>query len=462
MAGPRKSTAAVPQQPHSIELEQALLGCCVLEGGQESLPLCIQQRVSADSFYLPWHRMIFEEILSLYRQGKPLDEMILRDSLEAKNTLEAAGGAGYLAQLCSRVDTHVHLEYFIGRVRDYELIRRIITAATALAVEAPQHLDDVLSFLGLAEEKIFAVSRDVLQETALPFDNLLKRAVQSVQFLLQHRGELIGVGSGFTDVDRLTAGFQCGEMVVIAARPSMGKTSIALNIAAHNILPPPGKKAVPTLFFSLEMGAEQLAMRLLCARAGVGMGDVRGGYMPRECQAKLLQAAEELRGAPLWIDESSNLNILELRARARRVHGKQRLGLVVVDYLQLIAGMDNRVQREQQIAEISRGIKAMAKELQVPVIVLSQLNRESERENRRPRLSDLRESGAIEQDADVVMLLSRSRDQDEEVATEGQAVLRELILAKQRNGPTGLVTLVFDRTLTQFQNYGGQKNEAVA
>ncbi|MDR3117591.1 MAG: replicative DNA helicase [Puniceicoccales bacterium] len=453
----RQSTAAQkPQQPHSIELEQALLGCCIFEGGKESVPLCIQRNVSAESFYLPWNRVVFGEILAIYRREKPIDEIILRDSLEANGILADAGGAEYLAQLCSRVDTYAHIEYFVDRVRDYELIRRIMAVANGIAVEAPSHLDNVSPFLGQAEEKIFAVSRDVLRETAQPLSVPLKQAVQNVQFLLKNQGELIGVGSGFIDLDRLTSGFHSGEMVIIAARPSMGKTSIALNVASHNILPPAGKKAVPTLFFSLEMGAEQLAMRLLCARAGIGLGNIRAGYVTREDQKRLTQSTDELCDAPLWIDESSNLNILELRARARRIHGKQQLGLIVVDYLQLIAGMDNRVQREQQIAEISRGIKAMAKELQLPVLVLSQLNRDSDRENRRPRLSDLRESGAIEQDADVVLLLSRMRDQDEELASEGNVILRELILAKQRNGPTGLVTLAFDRTLTLFQNYGGQ------
>ncbi|MDR2030456.1 MAG: replicative DNA helicase [Puniceicoccales bacterium] len=454
MAGPGKFSPKLGAQPHGIDIEQALLSCCILEGGQESMPLCIQRRVSADSFYLPWHRLLFQEMLALYHLGKPLDEVMLKDALAAKGLLDKVGGAPYLAQLCSRIDTHAHLEYIIGRIRDYELIRRVVATASGLAAEAPSRLDDVPSFLGQAEEKIFAISQDILQETAVSIDVPLQRAVQNVQFLLQHRGDLLGVGSGFVDLDRLTSGFQRGEMVVIAARPSMGKTSLALNIAEHNIAPPPGKKPVPTLFFSLEMGAEQLAMRMICSRAGMGTLKMRNSFVSRESQADLLRCAETLRGAPLWIDESSNLHILELRARARRVHGKQRLGLIIVDYLQLIAGMDSRVGREQQIAEISRGIKAMAKELQVPVLVLSQLNRDSERENRRPRLSDLRESGAIEQDADVVLLLAKVRDRDDEPAEEGQIALRELILAKQRNGPTGVITLAFDRELTKFQNYG--------
>ena len=261
-----------------------------------------------------------------------------------------------------------------------------------------------------------------------------------------------GLSSGFADLDKLTFGFHPQEMIVLAARPSMGKTSLALNMAEVAVLPRRERdKPVPTLIFSLEMGAEQLAMRLLCSRARVSAVRMRESFLNRQEMEKLAEAAGEFKYAPLWIDDSGHLTIVELRAKARRLHARQNLGMIIIDYLQLISGIDNRVQREQQIAEISRGLKAMAKELGVPVIVLSQLNRESEKEKRQPRLSDLRESGSIEQDADVVMLLARPRDakDDFSVATDRA----DLIVAKQRNGPVGDIRLTFLREITRFENF---------
>jgi replicative DNA helicase len=455
MAPPAKNET-VRTPPHSIELEQVLLGCCVLEGGQESVSLCIQNHVGAESFYYPAHRAIFQEIYDIYNRGKPLDEVVLRDGLAAKGQLDAAGGATYIAQICSRIDTYAHLAYFIDRIRDYELVRKIISTSESLIAEAFESLENVPQFLSAAEERIFGISRDVLKDLAQSIEGPMEKAIQNVQTMLQRRGELTGIGTGFADLDKLTAGLHGSEMVVIAARPSMGKTALALNIAEYAVLPPQEKKPVPTLFFSLEMSADQLAMRLLCGRAGVNMSRLREGYIPRGLTGELTRIAQEFRGAPLWIDESSSLTILEMRARARRVHSKHRLGLVIVDYLQLVTGMDSRAPREQQIAEISRGIKAMAKELKVPVVVLSQLNRESEKEKRQPRLSDLRESGAIEQDADVVLMLARTKEFDEEEERSAQLVMRELIIAKQRNGPVGVVPLLFDRALTKFRSYRGQ------
>ena len=443
--------------PHSIEIEQFLLGCCISDGGQESIPRCIQKRIAAESFYYAAHRVIFAELHAIYQRGKPIDEVILRDSLRSKGKLDSAGGPEYLSQICNRIDISAHINHFIDRVRDYELLRRTISTAEGLIAKAFENQEDVTKFLSEVEEKIFAISKDVATETAQPIDVPMKQAVQNFQSLLQRKGEFTGIVSGFNDLDRLTGGFHKAEMIVIAARPSMGKTSFALNVAEHVILPPTSRdgKAVPTLFFSLEMSAEQLAMRLLCGRAGVNLTRLREGMSYSLSQSAMLQVAQEFRSAPLWIDDASNLTILEMRARARRMHSKHQLGLVIIDYLQLIAGTDNRVHREQQIAEISRGVKAMAKELRLPVVVLSQLNRESEKENRRPRLSDLRESGAIEQDADVVLLLARPQESDEEaeLSDSSNDVLRELIVAKQRNGPVGTVPLLFNRSLTKFGNY---------
>jgi replicative DNA helicase len=454
-------------------LEQALLSCCVLDGGQDSVPLCIQRHITEDSFYYPAHRVLFAEIHGVYQGGTPLDETVLVDSLGAKGKLTAAGGALYIGQICSRVDTYAYLSHYIARVRDYELLRRVIAVSQSLIVRAFENQEEVPQFLAEAEEKIFEISKDLLQREICHVEVPMQQNVQTIQMISKNNGTLPGVETGFIDLDRITSGLHPGEMVVVAARPSMGKTSLALNIAENVVLPGKGKKAVPTLFFSLEMGADQLAMRLLCGRAGIAADRLRTpSRFPEGWEEAILRAEKEFRSAPLWIDDSSNLTILEMRARARRLHSRNNLGFIVIDYLQLIAGTDGRAPREQQISEISRGVKAMAKELGVPVVVLSQLNRESEKENRRPRLSDLRESGAIEQDADVVLLLTRAKDvpEDEELRAVDMAsgdwgrqqfpIERELLVAKQRNGQTGVITLLFDRGLTKYKNYAiGPKDD---
>jgi replicative DNA helicase len=269
---------------------------------------------------------------------------------------------------------------------------------------------------------------------------------------MMKKGELTGVASGFTDLDRLTFGFQRQEMIVLAARPSMGKTSLALNVAEAAVLPKRGEP-VPTLIFSLEMSAAQLALRMLCSRAKVNIKLLREGMLPKQGpeQQRLVDVADELSKSSLFVDDSSHLTIMELRAKARRLYARYKLGMIIVDYLQLLSSPDSQTPREQQVAEISRGLKAMAKELDLPVLVLSQLNRSSEKENRAPRLSDLRESGSIEQDADVVLMLARPKDADERYQTAADSA--DLIVAKQRNGPVGELKLTFLKDTTRFENY---------
>ena len=280
----------------------------------------------------------------------------------------------------------------------------------------------------------------------------------NIQSILSNKQDH-GVDSGFKDLDGLTYGFHAGEMVVLAARPSVGKTSLAMNFAENAILPIGSRKPVGVLVFSLEMTATQLATRLMCGRARVDFKRIRDKVASKQDTSDLVQAAMELKKAPLFIDDASNSSILDIRAKARRIHSKDPLGLIIIDYLQLIRGTDARVQREQQIAEISRGVKGMAKELDIPVVVLSQLNRDSERENRSPRLSDLRESGSIEQDADVVMMLHRPKkreDEDGDGSNFGDVEHIKLILAKQRNGPVGEIDLAFVRRYTRYENFHQQ------
>ena len=277
-------------------------------------------------------------------------------------------------------------------------------------------------------------------------------AMAVITKMMMKKGELTGVSSGFKDLDAFTYGFQRQEMIILAARPSMGKTSLALNFAEAAALPRRGE-GVPILIFSLEMGAAQLALRMLCARAKVNMKLLRDGLLSKngDEQKRLVETADEFSKAPIFIDDSSHLSIMELRAKARRLQSRNKLGLIIVDYLQLLAPTDSKSPREQQVAEMSRGLKALAKELDVPVLVLSQLNRSAEKENRTPKLSDLRESGSIEQDADVVLMLARPKDADEKFQVAADSA--ELIVAKQRNGPVGDLKLTFLRDITRFENY---------
>ncbi len=435
-------------------MEQALIACCVLDGGQESMTTCVEAKISAEAFYKPSHQLIFSALFELYKEGVAVDEIILADRLQSRGQLEEVGGHAYLIEVTNRIDTPAHLPHYLQRVRDCYLLREVVRASSQTIEEAFSEQEDIDHFIDSVEKRIFKLSETRVSDSARPLKDSVEAAVSLVNQMVQNRGGVTGVTTGFKDLDAMTTGWHQTEMIVVAARPSMGKTSLALNMAEAAILPAAGKKPVPTLMFSLEMGAEQLAMRLLCSRARVNMTKLRDGFIPKDKMRDVLETAKELKAAPLYIDDSSGLNILELRAKARRMANRLQhgLGLVIVDYLQLVSGTDPRVPREQQIAEISRGMKAMAKELNLPVVVLGQLNRESEKEKRQPRLSDLRESGSIEQDADVVLLLSKPRDTDDDVDRSEDVVPRDLIIAKQRNGPVGTVALHFIKNLTRFEN----------
>ena len=444
--------------PSSIEAEEGLLACCILDSGQEVLPQCIEGKMGPDYFMKPAHQHIFGALLDLYEDGSVVDEIILTDRLQKKGVLEEIGGYGAVTQLTNRIETTAHAGYWLEIVREKCLLRRLIRTSSSIVDRCflnEQGLDELLEGV---EQEIFGISQDRVSDSALPIRQSMDSAVNLVHNLLQRKGELTGISTGFIDLDRMTFGLHSQEVIVLAGRPSLGKTSLALNMAESAIVPPHRRREpVPTLIFSLEMSAEQLAFRLLCGRARVSMTKVKDGFAPKQSQQALAQTAKELKEAPLWIDDSASLTILEMRAKARRMASRHKIGLIIIDYLQLLSGTDSRVGREQQISEISRGVKAMAKELKVPLLVLSQLNRDSERERRKPRLSDLRESGSIEQDADVVMLLSvpknGSSEQDEydQPASTGREM--EIIIAKQRNGPIGDIRLTFIPELTRFENY---------
>jgi replicative DNA helicase len=442
--------------PFSAECEQALLAGCIIDGGQNSITSCIQEKITPDSFYLPAHSLIYNALLELYSANVATNELIVAEKLAARGELEKVGGHEYINAIAGRIDTPAHLKYYIERIKDLDLIRKIIAAATISIENAYAGVDDVRQFLDNVEKSILAISGNRISDTIFHIKKLIDGAVNLINHMDKHRGEVTGVASGFIDLDRLTSGFHPGEMIVVAARPSMGKTSFALNIAENAAISK--TSSVPTLFFSLEMSAEQLAMRMLCSRSGVDMTKLRNGFAPRSELTNVSTTASELKTIPLWIDESTGMSVTEMRAKARRMCNKHKLGLIIIDYLQLLVSRDPKAPREQQISEISRGIKDMARELSLPVIVLSQLNREAEKEKRQPRLSDLRESGAIEQDADIVLMLSKQKDSNDDQEVLLDIVPRDLIIAKQRNGPVGVVRLAFRKSLTRFENYAKENN----
>ncbi len=445
-------------QPHNLEAEEGLLAACLIDGGREILTECIEAKIAPEFFYKSAHEEIYRALLSLYETGDPIDEILLLEYLRKNGLEEEVGGISTIYSIQDRIETPAHARYFAKIVHEKYLLRRLIRTSREAIEACYEQQEDMSAFIEKIEQDIFEISRDRITDAAKPIRESLDEAVADIHALLNGRDDADGVLSGFRDLDGMTYGFHPGQMIVLAARPSVGKTSLAMNFAEHAMIPDGGRKPSGVLVFSLEMTAAQLAMRLICSRARVDMKRIRDRVISKQDSADIANTVKELKQAPLWIDDGSSSTILDIRAKARRLHTKSPLGLVVVDYLQLIRGTDNRVQREQQIADISRGMKGMAKELNVPVVVLSQLNRESEKENRDPRLSDLRESGSIEQDADVVFLLHRpkKRDEDESVGEgglPGDVEHIKLIIAKQRNGPVGEVDLTFVRRYTRYENF---------
>ena len=463
-AGRERAEALLGSElPHNSDAEQGLLASMMLDKSGEVLNVCVASKVSEKYFYIAAHRKIFAAILDLFNRQKPVDEILVADTLEAMGELENAGGIQKISEIAGRIETYAHFRHWLEIVREKYFLRALILACYDTIEKANSNTDTLDMFLENVEGKIFGISQDRISDSARMVGDKVDSAMALVNRLIQSRGEVLGVPTGFTDLDEMTRGLHENEMIVIAGRPGTGKTSIALNIAENAIFNK--KKPIPVLVFSLEMSTDQLLMRMLCSRGNIDMFKLRKGRIPSEQIQDIKRAGMELRNAPLWIDDLSDINILEMRAKARRLKQQHDIGLIIVDYLQLLKPIDSRVPREQSIAEISRGMKAMTTELKVPVIVLAQLNRETEKENREPRASDLRESGAIEQDADVILLLnwltkkeSASADPEGASAISNNKLVK-LIIAKQRSGPTGNITLMFNRDLTKYSNY--QKHDDV-
>jgi replicative DNA helicase len=453
-APPANATKLDRLPPHSPEAEQGVLGC-VLLSPNDCMGQCIERfKQGTEVFYDLRHQTIFSTLVEMYDGREAIDVITLQQQLKNKQLLEEVGGIAYLAALPDTVPSAANLSYYLDIVLEKYLLRKMIHTCTEVVGRVYDYEGEVDALLDEVERDILRISESRVQTQTATIKDLVKRAITTIEDFHQRQGMLTGVGTGFTDLDKMTSGLHGGEMVVIAARPSMGKTSLAMNIAEYVAI----EQRLPVGVFSLEMTSESLGLRMLCSRSRVNLRNVREGFLAERDFPKLTGSAGKLANAPLFIDDSSALSILQLRAKARRMWQQYGIKLFVVDYLQLLHSTARRAEnRQQEIADISSGIKSLAKELNVPVIVLSQLNREIEREKGRPpRLSDLRESGAIEQDADVVGLLYKpkagSDDEESGGAAEEDAVPTNLLIAKQRNGPTGDVNLMFLKSYTRFES----------
>ena len=438
--------------PHSPEAEQGVLGC-VLLSPNDCVGECVEKfKAGAEVFYDLRHQTIFETLIAMYDQREAIDIITLQQRLKDKQRLEEVGGVAYLNSLPDTVPSAANLSYYLEIVLEKHVLRKMIHTCTEVVSRVYEHEGEVDGLLDEVERDILRISEERVEAKTDKIKDLVKKAISTIEDYHQRQGMLTGVGTGFIDLDKMTSGLHGGEMIVVAARPSMGKTSLAMNIAEHVSI----EEKLPVGVFSLEMTSDSLVLRMLCSRSRVNLRNVREGFLAERDFPKLTGAAGKLANAPLFIDDSSGLSILQLRAKARRMYQQYGIKLFVVDYLQLLHSTARRAEnRQQEIADISNGLKSLAKELNVPVIVLSQLNRELEKDkDRKPRLSDLRESGAIEQDADVVGLLYKpSREDDDAGGGEEQdAVPVNLLIAKQRNGPTGDVHLTFLKSYTRFES----------
>jgi replicative DNA helicase len=428
--------------PQNLEAEQAVLGAVLLQA--EAL-IAAMERIRSEDFYSGPHRNIFEAMVELAEDNQPVDLVTLTAHLQNKQLLEEIGGVGYLAKLASAVPTAANVEYYAQIVEEKSMLRRLIRTATNIVSDGYANADEVSVLLGDAEKKILEISNRRSGSGFVSIRDVLMEVFEKVEQLYSNRGNTTGIPSGFTDLDRMTAGFQRSDLIIVAARPSVGKTAFALNIA-QNV----GVRARETVaIFSLEMSAAQLVQRMVCAEGNVDAQRMRTGQMEGDDWEKLTMAIGALSESEVYIDDTPGITVAEIRAKCRRLKKERGLGMILIDYLQLISGRGKAGEnRQQEVSEISRTLKHIARELEVPVIALSQLSRGVEqRQDKRPMMSDLRESGSIEQDADIVAFLYRDDYYDKE--SEKKNII-EIIIAKQRNGPVGTVELAFLKQFNKF------------
>jgi replicative DNA helicase len=429
--------------PHNIEAEQSVLGGILLDN--EVLPNVLEI-LRGGEFYRAAHRTIFAAVMVLFERNEPCDLVTLSDLLRSQKKLEEVGGASYLASLVDRVPSSANAGQYARIVKEKSMVRTLISRATEIVASGFDSSLTAENLLDRAEQAIFQVSEDRINPSFFPIKEIIKQSIKTLETLYDRREMITGVPTGFTELDRLTSGFQPSDLIIIAGRPSMGKTALALNIARHAAV----EADTPVGIFSLEMNKGQLGMRMLCAEARVDSQKMRSGFLSERDWPRLTRAAGTISEAPLFIDDTPAISAIELRAKSRRLKRDQNLGLIIVDYLQLMRGSPGSERREQEISEISGSLKALAKELDVPVVALSQLNRRvEERHDKRPQLADLRESGAIEQDADVIAFIYRDEVYHPDSPDQGRA---EIIIGKQRNGPTGKAKLTFLTQYTRFDN----------
>src|SRR5881296_22298 len=435
--------------PQSVDAEQGVLGSMLISP-RETIAECVE-KINEEYFYVPAHRTIYNVLVDLWNTSQAIDLITFTQVLRDRHLLDSIGGAAFVTSLFTFVPTAANVGYYLDIVRDKYILREIISAATESVRRAYEEQDEVNNLLDEVEQRIFAVGEDRFKGEMLSMKEQVMEAIESIEKLFENKGAITGVSTGFRDLDKLTSGLHSSEMIVIAARPSMGKTALAMNIAEHAAI----EVKLPVAIFSLEMSAQQLVQRMLCSRARVNLAKTRDGFLAEADFPKLTHAASKLAEAKIFVDDSAGLTILELRAKARRLKAQQDVRLIIVDYLQLLRSTSRRAQdnRQLEISEISAGLKGLAKELKIPIVVVAQLNRQPEqRTGGKPRLSDLRESGSIEQDADLVGLLVRPEiyEEDEEARAE-KAGEAEFIIAKQRNGPVGEIPLTFLKEFTRFE-----------
>lgn len=434
--------APLRSMPHNIEAEQSVMGSMLID--KTSIAQSMEV-LKPDDFYKDAHKVIFQSILELYQKDVAVDIITLTENLKSKSKLEDAGGITYISELGGSVISTANLQSYIKIVKDKATLRELIRSCTKVIEESYKSQDDVPGVVDLAEKAIFDLSSDRNTSDFEPMNSVLERGFLQIEKIFNNKGETTGVISGFRELDAKTSGFQKGDMVLIAARPSMGKTTFALNIAEYAALREGKKVAI----FSLEMSKEQLAYKLLCSQAHVDMLNLRTGNLSDKDWESIARASGPLAAANIFIDDTAGISIMEMRSKCRRLKIEHGIDIIIVDYLQLMSGGRSSESRQQEVSEISRSIKGLAKEMECPIIALSQLSRAPEaRTDHRPMLSDLRESGSIEQDADIVMFLYRDEYYDKETEDKNVA---ECIISKQRNGPTGTIKLAW---LGQFSKFG--------
>ena len=425
--------------PQNIEAEESVLGSMLIEAGAV---LTASEMLTAEDFYKENHRIIFRRMLEMTEIQEAVDMVTLSDKLRATGELERIGGMSELARLANFVPTAANVEYYSKIVAEKAVVRRLIGAATEIASSAYRGSDDLDDLLDKAEQEIFQVAQRRTRQGYVALKDVLVETLERLEHLASHGGDTLGVPSGLGDLDRITTGFQPSDLIILAARPSVGKSSLAANVARNACL----RADIPVIIFSLEMSREQVAQRLLCSEAAIPSQKLRNGALDEDEWRRLSSALGRLGEARIFIDDTPGISVMEIRTKCRRLKAEFGLGMIIVDYLQLMRSSHKAENRQQEISEISRSLKGLARELNVPLIALSQLSRAVEqRQKQIPQLSDLRESGAIEQDADIVMFLYADPEMDQQNTIE-------LIVAKQRNGPTGSLRLFFSKDIGRFED----------